>query len=206
MRPLDAEPKDKRTALASAGEKEYACHVCGARFADPNPLKAHLFLRCAAPAPRRFWRRVAARLQASGVPPPAPVLASPAPPADPARLEALAAEWGARGRLPGGAHACVYCGKLYSRKYGLKIHIRTHTGYRPLRCRHCARAFGDPSNLNKHVRLHAAREGAAGAEGGAGALRACRVCGKALARRRDLERHLRTHLAASSDRRGQSDL
>lgn len=25
-------------------------------------------------------------------------------------------------------HLCIYCGKLYSRKYGLKIHIRTHTG------------------------------------------------------------------------------
>ncbi|XP_011300597.1 PR domain zinc finger protein 13 [Fopius arisanus] len=52
-------------------------------------------------------------------------------------------------------HLCVYCGKVYSRKYGLKIHIRTHTGYKPLKCRVCLRPFGDPSNLNKHVRLHA---------------------------------------------------
>ncbi|KAH3739402.1 hypothetical protein DPMN_046054 [Dreissena polymorpha] len=49
-------------------------------------------------------------------------------------------------------HLCVYCGKLYSRKYGLKIHLRTHTGYKPLRCKYCFRAFGDPSNLNKHIR------------------------------------------------------
>lgn len=28
-------------------------------------------------------------------------------------------------------HLCIYCGKLYSRKYGLKIHIRTHTGKIP---------------------------------------------------------------------------
>ena len=52
-------------------------------------------------------------------------------------------------------HICLYCGKLYSRKYGLKIHIRTHTGYKPLKCKICQRPFGDPSNLNKHVRLHA---------------------------------------------------
>lgn len=52
-------------------------------------------------------------------------------------------------------HVCLYCGKCYSRKYGLKIHIRTHTGYKPLKCKFCGRPFGDPSNLNKHVRLHA---------------------------------------------------
>jgi DNA-directed RNA polymerase subunit RPC12/RpoP len=52
-------------------------------------------------------------------------------------------------------HICIYCGKIYSRKYGLKIHIRTHTGYKPLKCPVCSRPFGDPSNLNKHIRLHA---------------------------------------------------
>lgn len=51
-------------------------------------------------------------------------------------------------------HSCTYCGKVYTRKYGLKIHIRTHTGLKPLNCRFCGRSFSDPSNLNKHVRLH----------------------------------------------------
>lgn len=51
-------------------------------------------------------------------------------------------------------HPCIYCGKVYTRKYGLKIHIRTHTGVKPLSCRFCGRSFSDPSNLNKHVRLH----------------------------------------------------
>ena len=55
-------------------------------------------------------------------------------------------------------HLCIYCGKLYSRKYGLKIHLRTHTGYKPLKCKVCLRPFGDPSNLNKHIRLHAEGE------------------------------------------------
>ncbi|XP_030747933.1 zinc finger protein 177-like [Sitophilus oryzae] len=79
-------------------------------------------------------------------------------------------------------HICLYCGKCYSRKYGLKIHIRTHTGYKPLKCKFCDRPFGDPSNLNKHVRLHA--EGYTPYK--------CELCGKILVRRRDLERHLKS--------------
>ncbi|CAD0198564.1 unnamed protein product [Chrysodeixis includens] len=155
--------------------RDYACHRCGAAFADPNPLKVHLFLDCAPFEPRAFWRLAATRLRAA-----AP---APAPAPDPAELEALATAWG---RSHDG-HRCLYCGKLYSRRYGLKIHIRTHTGYRPLRCRYCLRAFGDPSNLNKHVRLHAARTPTPAAR------YSCPHCGRALARRRDLERHARTH-------------
>lgn len=79
-------------------------------------------------------------------------------------------------------HRCIYCGKLYSRKYGLKIHIRTHTGYKPLKCPYCERAFGDPSNLNKHVRLHTDGD----------TPYKCSICGKVMVRRRDLERHLRS--------------
>lgn len=79
-------------------------------------------------------------------------------------------------------HICVFCGKFYSRKYGLKIHLRTHTGYKPLKCKICLRPFGDPSNLNKHVRLHAEGE----------TPYRCEFCNKVLVRRRDLDRHIRS--------------
>ena len=79
-------------------------------------------------------------------------------------------------------HLCLYCGKLYSRKYGLKIHMRTHNGYKPLKCKICSRPFGDPSNLNKHVRLHAQGE----------TPYRCEFCGKVLVRRRDLDRHIKS--------------
>jgi uncharacterized C2H2 Zn-finger protein len=65
--------------------------------------------------------------------------------------------------------------------YILSVH-RTHTGYKPLKCPYCLRPFGDPSNLNKHVRLHADGE----------TPYRCDLCGKVLVRKRDLERHIKS--------------
>lgn len=80
-------------------------------------------------------------------------------------------------------HICIYCGKVYSRKYGLKIHLRTHTGFKPLSCKVCLRSFSDPSNLNKHSRLHSDLNSTQ---------YQCELCGKLMIRKRDLERHMQT--------------
>jgi uncharacterized Zn-finger protein len=91
---------------------------------------------------------------------------------------------------PKKTHVCLFCGKIYNRKYGLKIHLRTHTGYKPLKCKVCSRPFSDPSNLNKHVRLHSQGE----------TPYRCPYCGKVLVRKRDLDRHIMSrHTTTSSN-------
>lgn len=61
-------------------------------------------------------------------------------------------------------------------------------GFKPLKCRHCFRAFGDPSNLNKHIRLHA-QHGDHTIPNSANAYK-CHICSKILHKRRDLQRHM----------------
>ncbi|KAI8040864.1 hypothetical protein M5D96_006807, partial [Drosophila gunungcola] len=134
-----------------------------------------------------------------------------------AQIEAIVSNMGASKQ----GHLCIYCGKVYSRKYGLKIHIRTHTGFKPLKCKFCLRPFGDPSNLNKHVRLHlqthpsGSTGGAESATGGTGsdvdiegeteARFQCHLCHKSLPRRRDLQRHMETrHRGSHSHSHSQS--
>lgn len=62
-------------------------------------------------------------------------------------------------------------------------------GFKPLKCRHCFRAFGDPSNLNKHIRLHVQHNDHPETTNSASAYK-CHICSKVLLKRRDLQRHM----------------
>lgn len=95
----------------------YRCCHCGTSFSQPNPLKIHIAFGCQAREallPAVHLSHVAAK----SVSDQRPSVVTPVRTKD---------------RLPTKepkTHVCVYCGKLYTRKYGLKIHLRTHTGHK----------------------------------------------------------------------------
>ncbi|XP_011502388.1 PREDICTED: zinc finger protein 672 [Ceratosolen solmsi marchali] len=84
-----------------------------------------------------------------------PDTASMRPDAQAAHMEIIVSNLGKSKQ----GHLCIYCGKIYSRKYGLKIHIRTHTGYKPLkygetpyRCDLCGKVLVRRRDLERHIR------------------------------------------------------
>jgi hypothetical protein len=52
---------------------------------------------------------------------------------------------------------CRACGKGFKQRIYLRVHVRTHTGARPIPCPRCPARFADPSNLRVHVRAHEGR-------------------------------------------------
>ncbi|PSN55131.1 hypothetical protein C0J52_01865 [Blattella germanica] len=49
---------------------------------------------------------------------------------------------------------CEYCGREFSEKLNLQIHVRRHTGDRPYNCQLCGKAFYTNQQLAIHVRRH----------------------------------------------------
>ena len=80
-------------------------------------------------------------------------------------------------------YGCSLCGKLYSRKHILKVHLATHYGKRDFICSTCGKSFLQKSNLNRHERIHEAKNFAY----------KCRFCGQRFTQNKHLQRHLSSH-------------
>ncbi|XP_069606554.1 zinc finger protein 182-like [Ranitomeya imitator] len=79
-------------------------------------------------------------------------------------------------------HACLECGKCFTKKSTIVTHERSHTGEKPFSCLECGKCFIDKSKLVQHHRIHTGEKPYS-----------CSVCGKCFTRKSTLVIHERSH-------------
>lgn len=53
-----------------------------------------------------------------------------------------------------GSFKCEHCGKLFTRNWYLKQHIKLHSNDKPYSCEMCDKRFLNSSNLKQHMKTH----------------------------------------------------
>ena len=77
---------------------------------------------------------------------------------------------------------CKVCGRMFSRKDYLRGHLKTHEGAKPFKCETCGNEFTRKASLEVHTRIHTGNMPFK-----------CEVCGKSFSLKQTLTKHTRTH-------------